>query len=51
MDVSMTRRVHLSIALSAMVLATAAPAFAQADLSGVWQPRYHEDQPERIPGP
>ena len=29
----------------------AAPAFAQVDLSGVWQPRYHEDQPERIPGP
>ena len=24
---------------------------AQADFSGVWQPRYHEDQPERIPGP
>ncbi len=26
-------------------------AFAQADFTGVWQPRYHEDQPERIPGP
>jgi hypothetical protein len=22
-----------------------------ADFSGVWQPRYHEDQPDRIPGP
>ena len=29
----------------------AAPVSAQSDFSGVWQPRYHEDQPERIPGP
>jgi hypothetical protein len=27
------------------------PASAQADLSGEWAPRFHEDQPERIPGP
>lgn len=27
------------------------PAFAQADLTGIWQPRLHEDFPERIPGP
>lgn len=27
------------------------PAFAQLDLSGTWTPRFHEDQPERIPGP
>jgi hypothetical protein len=48
----MEHRLHLSaIALAAVVLAAAAPAYAQADLSGVWQPRYHEDQPERIPGP
>jgi hypothetical protein len=40
-----------AIALCAVVLATAVPAYAQAELSGVWQPRYHEDQPERIPGP
>ena len=26
-------------------------ALAQADFSGVWQPRYQEDFPERIPGP
>jgi hypothetical protein len=32
-------------------VATAAPATAQSDFSGVWQPRYHEDIPERIPGP
>jgi hypothetical protein len=35
----------------AVALAAAAPASAQAELSGVWQPRYHEDFPERIPGP
>jgi hypothetical protein len=31
--------------------ATAACAFAQVDITGVWNPQYHEDQPERIPGP
>ena len=42
------------IALAASLVAGASlPAFAQAgaDFSGVWQPRYHEDQPDRIPGP
>jgi hypothetical protein len=24
---------------------------AQADFSGEWAPRFHEDQPERVPGP
>jgi len=37
--------------LAALVAAGAVPASAQADFDGVWQPRYHEDQPERIPGP
>ena len=27
------------------------PVFAEIDLSGEWGPRYHEDQPERLPGP
>jgi glyoxylase-like metal-dependent hydrolase (beta-lactamase superfamily II) len=27
------------------------PALAQIDLSGEWNPVFHEDQPERIPGP
>lgn len=31
--------------------ATANPAVAQVDLSGVWTPIFHEDQVERIPGP
>jgi hypothetical protein len=33
------------------VLALAAPALAQVSLVGEWSPRYHEDQPDRIPGP
>ena len=35
----------------ALVLASGAPAFAQVSLVGEWGPRYHEDQPDRIPGP
>ncbi len=42
--------------VSGLVLAFAAalacaPAFAQMDMTGKWQPRLHEDFPERIPGP
>src|ERR1700704_5443431 len=29
----------------------AAPALAQVDFTGNWAPLYHEDNPERIPGP
>jgi hypothetical protein len=29
----------------------AGTAFGQVDITGVWNPQYHEDQPERIPGP
>ena len=28
-----------------------APAWGQVDLTGIWNPQYTEDQPERIPGP
>src|SRR3954471_12655323 len=34
-----------------LLLAGARPVMAQADLSGIWAPLFHEDQPERIPGP
>ena len=27
------------------------PAYAQADFVGNWAPLFHEDHPERIPGP
>ena len=36
---------------AAMVGAGAGPAQAQLDLSGGWTALFHEDQPERIPGP
>ena len=32
-------------------LTATVPAIAQVDLAGEWNPRFHEDQPERIPGP
>jgi len=34
-----------------LMVAGAAPASAQVDLSGIWAPLFHEDQPERVPGP
>src|SRR5258708_18167505 len=37
--------------ICAASLAIAVPAFAQVSLVGEWSPRYHEDQPDRIPGP
>jgi hypothetical protein len=47
-DISMIDK-HLFAA--ALVLTLAAPAGAQVDFSGEWAPRFHEDQPERVPGP
>jgi hypothetical protein len=38
--------------LSAVVVVfLATPTFAQVDLTGMWNPQFSEDQPERIPGP
>jgi hypothetical protein len=45
---------HLRIATLGLVLlmvAAPAPARAQIDMNGVWAPIFHEDQPERVPGP
>src|SRR5260221_30501 len=43
---------RLSLAAAALAaLLTAAPAFAQIDLSGTWGNRLHEDWIERAPGP
>ncbi len=36
---------------TAILTRLTAPAFAQMDFVGEWAPRFHEDQPERIPGP
>jgi glyoxylase-like metal-dependent hydrolase (beta-lactamase superfamily II) len=38
------------IAAWLLVLAGAAPAFAQINFVGEWAGRYHEDQPDRVPG-
>ncbi len=39
----------LSLLLLAMLLS--GPALAQTDPSGEWENRFHEDEPERVPGP
>ena len=39
------------VGLSLLLLAAPAPSVAQIDLGGVWAPIFHEDQPERVPGP
>ena len=51
------RKVHLEKILGMLVLISGLgalatrPAYAQIDPSGEWAPRFHEDEPERIPGP
>src|SRR6266849_6095726 len=44
----MTRRKMTLLAATTLL---ALPAFAQIDLTGEWAPVYHEDAPERGPGP
>jgi hypothetical protein len=44
------RRVTIAALLIAG-LVEARSASAQVDFSGEWAPRFHEDQPERVPGP
>jgi hypothetical protein len=39
------------IAAILLLTALATPLFAQRDIAGEWAPRFHEDQPERAPGP
>ena len=34
-----------------MTMGLATPAQAQVDFTGNWEPPFHEDYPERIPGP
>lgn len=45
--------VHPIVAVAAIWVMVAQPgsAFAQIDMNGVWAPIFHEDQPERVPGP
>jgi len=44
-------RTQLGASLAGVVMAVSIPAFAQVDFSGNWSPLYHEDLPDRIPGP
>src|ERR1700682_3057512 len=41
----------LTASLFLLAMLASVPASAQIDPSGEWAPRFHEDQPERIPGP
>jgi hypothetical protein len=44
-------RLLMIVLPAACCLLLASPASAQVDFAGTWQPRFHEDQPERLPGP
>ena len=50
MALKSARRI-VGIAAIWVIVGLPQPAFAQIDLNGVWAPIFHEDQPERIPGP
>ena len=39
------------VGVAALAVFVSGPASAQTDLTGSWQGIFHEDQPERIPGP
>jgi glyoxylase-like metal-dependent hydrolase (beta-lactamase superfamily II) len=47
----MTRFRGRSLVLASTLVLAGIPALAQIDPAGEWAPRFHEDQPERIPGP
>src|SRR6478735_8751145 len=47
----MTIRMQWLAPVALALFLVPASSFAQADFSGVWQPRYHEDSPERGDGP
>lgn len=44
-------RIRMAGLAAAMLVVVGSPAFAQVDLTGVWNPIMHEDQVERVPGP
>lgn len=44
-------RARMTGSLLVLAMLASVPVFAQVDPSGEWSPRFHEDQPERIPGP
>src|SRR5437868_6573331 len=42
---------RIAVFLLSVSIVLVPPAFAQVDFSGEWAPLYHEDSPERLPGP
>ena len=46
-----THRKAVKSKLLGIALLCGSPLLAQLDLTGIWSPVFHEDQPERIPGP
>ena len=46
----MSRTPLIGLVVAAVALAAASPAFAQVSFVGDWAGRYHEDQPDRVPG-
>jgi len=46
----MTSVVRLIVVAAWAVALAASPAFAQVSFAGDWSGRYHEDQPDRVPG-
>jgi len=46
-----SRFLRAAAAVVAVTLGCAPRAYAQSDFSGHWAPLFHEDHPERIPGP
>jgi glyoxylase-like metal-dependent hydrolase (beta-lactamase superfamily II) len=43
-------RINRLVLMTACLMASAVPAFAQISFVGDWSGRYHEDQPDRVPG-
>lgn len=48
LNVSLSGMARTSVALTLLL---SAQAFAQVNLAGQWTGQYHEDQPDRLPGP
>jgi hypothetical protein len=46
-----SNRNALTFSLLVLAMLVGVPAFGQVDFSGSWAPLYHEDAPERLPGP
>src|SRR5262249_3424375 len=40
-----------TLLMCALTILISVPAFGDVDFSGNWAPLYHEDAPERLPGP